>query len=138
MMRPQRFENITPPGDLLRRAVGIARVMPTGNAKEPSYLNAIRQLPCLQCGLEPCGEAAHVRFQSGTFGKHGGIGKKPADRWAVSLCRPCHMQQHHQGETEFWNGLGINPLLVASNLYAAKGDVVRMRAIVLVAIASRT
>ncbi|WP_256470504.1 hypothetical protein [Bradyrhizobium sp. 45] len=37
----------------------------------------------------------------------------------------------------FWAQLDINPLLVAQRLYAQRGNLVAMRAVVLVAIAER-
>lgn len=45
--------------------------------------------------------------------------------------------QHSRGERMFWAELGINPLLVAQRLYAQRGDLVAMRAVILVAIAER-
>ena len=137
---PQRIARVAPPGALLRRAVGIAQLMPGRGGDDRAYLDQIRQLPCLKCGMDRC-EAAHLRMQSAAHGKRSGIGKKPDDRWAVPLCAGCHRQdrgaQHRVGELVFWTLLGINPLLVASKLYAAKGDPVRMRAIVIQAIAER-
>ena len=41
-------------------------------------------------------ECAHVR--SGT---DGGMGMKPSDRWAVSLCEHHHREQHQLGERAF-------------------------------------
>ena len=43
-------------------------------------------------------EAAHVRLGSGA-----GIGQKPDDWRAVSLCRDCHAMQHRVGEKLFWS-----------------------------------
>lgn len=142
MIRPQRFENIEPPGELLRRAVGIAQALPTIQGdRDPIFLAQVRQLPCLRCGLEPCGEVSHIRSQSGTFNKRSGMGRKPPDRFVTPLCGDCHREEraalHRVGERIFWMLIGINPLLVAAKLYAAKGDIVRMRAIVLTAIAER-
>jgi hypothetical protein len=69
------------------------------------------------------------------------MGKKPPDRWAVPLCGDCHREDpialHRVGEELFFHRLGINPLLVASQLRAAKGDIVRMRAVIFQAIANR-
>lgn len=108
--------------------------------EDPDHLALIRQLPCLYCGYEPS-EAAHVRIASAAFGKASGLGKKPADRWAVPLCAQCHRlgkhAQHNRGEAAFWQGIGINPLIVATQLYARRGDAVAMRHIVIVAIANR-
>jgi hypothetical protein len=111
-----------------------------GNA-DPAYLAMIRELPCLKCGLEPCGEAAHVRITSAAFHKRGGMGRKPADRWTAPLDRGCHQTDrdalHRVGEYLFWATLGINPLLICERLYAHRGDLVAMRAVVLTAIADR-
>jgi hypothetical protein len=139
---PQRLARIAPPGTLLRRAVGIVRTTPQrDDGKDAAYLDQIRQLPCLCCGMDPSGEAAHIRYNSGAHGKHNGLGKKPSDRFTAPPCGSCHREDrgalHRVGELVFWTLLGIDPLLVASKLYAAKGDLVRMRAIVLLAIAER-
>jgi hypothetical protein len=137
---PQRLAQPTAPGVLLKRLYAVARQLQLIDS-DPAYLRMVRQLPCLSCGLEPCGEAAHVRGQSGAYGKRSSMGRKPSDRWAVPLCGDCHREDpialHRVGEELFFHRLGINPLLVASQLRAAKGDVVRMRAIVLLAIAER-
>jgi hypothetical protein len=135
---PQRLAQPTMPGALLKRLYAVARQLQLIDS-DPAYLRMVRQLPCLGCGLEPCGEAAHIRGQSGAYGKRSSMGKKPPDRWAVSLCGDCHREGplalHRVGEELFFHRLGINPLLVASQLRAAKGDLVRMRAIVLLAMA---
>jgi len=136
---PQRLALDAAPGALLK---GFARAVPITHsaAHELSYLALIRQLPCLKCGLEDSSEAAHLRQQSAAHGKRGGIGKKPEDRWALPLCggpQGCHAEQHKIGERVFWDGIGINPHLVCEKLYAQKGDVVAMRAVVLGAIAER-
>jgi len=79
---------------------------------------------------------------SAAFGKSLRIGKRPEDRWALPLCRDDHLNarhaQHRQSEAQFWTALGISPLIVATNLYAKRGDLVAMRAVVMVAIANRT
>jgi hypothetical protein len=136
---PQRLAKIAPHGTLLKRTMSLEALRQP--EAQPSYLAMIRLLPCLKCGLEDSSEAAHIRMNSGAHGKHNGMGKKPDPRWTVPLCAACHREdndsQHKVGELAFWNLLGINPLLVATRLYGAKGDVVRMRAIVLSAIAER-
>jgi hypothetical protein len=91
--------------------------------------------------MEPCGEAAHVRQNSAAFNKRGGMGKRPADKWALPLCPDCHTRdrdsQHKIGELQFWHDAGLSPLLVCERLYAARGDVVRMRAVVVAAIGEK-
>ena len=143
---PQRLTPPAAPGALLKRAFGLAQRVKTREAvaRDPVYLNLVRQMPCLKCGMEPppvC-EAAHVRMQSGAHGKTSGMRKTPDDKWALPLCAACHRldrdAQHNIGEALFWHILGINPILTCTRLYGARGDIVRMRAVALRAIAERT
>jgi hypothetical protein len=59
-------------------------------------------------------EVAHVRNGSGA-----GIGQKPDDCRAVSLCKLCHKVQHSVGEQSFWAsyaaqaGHGVEDLIKA-------------------------
>ncbi len=142
--RPQRVIPLAPVGSLLKR-ITVAAPRGRGLAEpseggDPGYLEGVRTLPCLKCGTDPS-EAAHIRFASAAFGKASGLGRKPPDKFAVPLCADCHrlskQAQHTMGERQFWDGLGINPLIVAEQLYAQRHDLVAMRAIVLVAIAER-
>ena len=141
--RPKRLQPPVPPGALLKRSAEYPRprLSKTEADEDPTYLALVRQLPCLYCGLDPCGEAAHLRLASAAFGKASGLGKEPADRWALPLCgidhRTARHAQHNRSEAEFWASLGINAPLVATRLHAARGDLVRMRAVVFVAIAER-
>jgi hypothetical protein len=144
MMRPlpQRFLSPAPVGTLFKRAEGIARTMSRGALPdEEDYLKLVRALPCLKCAMEPAGEAAHVRLNSGVFNKRQAMAKKPDPKWTLPLCSGCHWRDrgalHRSGEYLFWQDVGLNPLLVCDRLYAARGDVPRMRAIALVAIAER-
>ena len=135
---PQRIKAPEPPGLLLKRVFDRAKKLRlAGMTNDPAYLAMVRQCPCLDCGMDPCGEAAHVRIQSAAHGKRGGIGKKPADRWAVSLCHSCHMEQHKVGELLFWHRIGLSPLAVCERLYAQRGDIVAMRAVIFGAIGER-
>jgi len=139
---PQRLAAAAPPGSLLKRtAVQPRMVRQEVAGRDLPYLALVRQLPCLKCGDDPCGEAAHVRFASAAFGKASGLGRKPSDVHSVPLCPGCHRldrdAQHARGEREFWDSIGINPLIVARDLYAQRGDLVAMRAVVMVAIAER-
>lgn len=139
--RPQRLTRPAPAGSLLKRATAPTATARTSHHGEPDYLTLVRSLPCLSCGMEPC-EAAHVRFASAAFGKASGLQKKPEDKWALSLCASCHRlardAQHNRNEQEFWNSLGVNPLVTCEKLYAQRGDLVAMRAVVFVAIAERS
>jgi hypothetical protein len=56
-------------------------------------------------------EAAHVRNGSGA-----GIGTKPDDFRAVSLCggvEGCHAKQHRVGEATFWAGRDVEAIIRA-------------------------
>lgn len=140
--RPQRILLPSAPGSLLKRfAAPAPRMRAIEGERDSGYLALVRQCPCLKCGMEPS-EAAHVRFASAAFGKASGLGKKPADSYSVPLCAGCHRldrdAQHSRSEKLFWHELGINPLIVAEQLYAARSDLVAMRAVVFVTIAGRS
>ena len=139
---PQRFAVTAVPGELLKRMHALAQRVRAQPDRDPEHLAMIRQLPCLKCGLEPCGEAAHVRRQSAAHGKRGGLQRKPPDRFSVPLCGACHRLDHdalHQiGEDFFFHLLRIDGLRAAERLYACRGDLVAMRAEALRVIAERT
>jgi hypothetical protein len=90
--------------------------------------------------MEPS-EAAHVRMSSAAYGKTSGLQKKPADSWALPLCADDHRlarhAQHNQGEARFWADLGINPFITCVRLYAQRGDLVAMQAVIFLTIATR-
>jgi hypothetical protein len=125
---------------MLKTVSSAPRVRKTETDSDPAYLAMVRQCPCLHCGMEPS-EAAHIRYASAAHGKASGLNKKPADKWALPLCAQDHRlardAQHNRGEQEFWHALGIHPLICAEQLYAQRGDLVAMRAVVFVTIAQR-
>lgn len=140
---PKRLQPPAPPGALLKRASDQPQRKRFGSNKdEPDYLALVRRLPCLYCGVEPCGEAAHVNFSSAEFGRVNALGKRPHDKFSLPLCRDDHQNarhaQHKGNEQAFWDGLGISAYLVASQLYAQRGDFVAMHAVVIRAIAERS
>lgn len=148
MSRAEHVTRLANPGSLLKRPrEQRVRRLPFRSARETdaSYLDLIRQLPCLCCGLEAnppyLNDPAHVRMNSAAFGKRQAVGQKPDDRWALSLCRACHTDdpdsQHKIGEQEFWRRVGLNPLLVCEALQKAAPDLVKMRYVVIDAIAKR-
>jgi hypothetical protein len=141
LSRPQRPFPPSPVGSLLKRASVSPpqpREKPIGDA---DYLSLVRDLPCLHCGMEPS-EAAHLRLSSAAYGKTSGLGRKPESRWVLPLCAEHHRlgraAQHNQGEAEFWASLGINPLMAATMLWEARGDLVRMTSVVHVIISQRS
>ena len=82
------------------------------------HLAFVRQLPCVACGKAAPSDAAHVRT-----GTDGGVGIKPGDRYAVTLCAACHAKQHRIGELTFWSALRIDPVNVALRLWTISTDV---------------
>jgi hypothetical protein len=92
----------------------------------PGFLAFIRTRPCCSCGATGRTQAAHVRFGSAIYGKRAAGGaEKPSDMHAVPLCGPllgvspgCHAVQHSMNEQQFWLQRGIDPLWVASQLWA--------------------
>jgi hypothetical protein len=139
---PQRILHFAPPGSLLKRNAAATRPQPRPDDghTDTAYLAQVRALNCLKCGMEPS-EAAHVRYASTAHGKASGMQKRPADRWALPLCAGCHRlarhNQHSQGERQFWDAIDINPLMVCAELYAVRGDLVAMQAVITKAIAGR-
>ncbi|HYM31826.1 MAG TPA: hypothetical protein VEU47_11025 [Candidatus Cybelea sp.] len=140
--RPRRLTPPAPYGSQLKCNAVPAPPRKTESGKDADYLALIRQLPCLYCGVEPCGEAAHVRLASAAFGKSSGLGKKPDDCWALPLCGEDHRNarhaQHKRSEAEFWASLGINPLIVCERLFKQRGDYAAMRMVIVVAISERS
>ena len=96
----------------------VAPRMPKPNLRRRGHhLAFVRQLPCVACGKAAPSDAAHVRT-----GTDGGVGIKPADRYAVPLCTACHARQHRIGELTFWSALRIDPLNVALRLWTVSAD----------------
>lgn len=80
----------------------------------PAHLNWVRRHACCACGATAGIEAAHVR--TGTFG---GMGMKPSDKWALSLCGECHSLQHRLGEQSFSALKAIDMRELAEAFYRA-------------------
>jgi hypothetical protein len=119
------------PGSLLKgeRKPGAKR------DKRPDYLALVRRCPCLGCDHDQKCEAAHVRYMA-TLQRDikpiTGIGIKPDDLWALPLCAGCHHRQHEIGEHVFWDGLGLNPLTIAMDLWGCF-SIEQMRAVIFAA-----
>ncbi|MDQ2079523.1 hypothetical protein RA307_04955 [Xanthobacteraceae bacterium Astr-EGSB] len=135
-----RISPIAPPGSLLKVAPREHATKPARRPKstkgrdlDAKHLALVRRCPCLSCDADPAGEAAHVRM-SGPDKPMPGAGAKPSDRFALPICPACHTRgaraQHRVGEARFWRGLGLDPLLICAELYAASPDIEAMRAVV--------
>lgn len=140
IIMPRTLATRAPYGSLLKppridRSAQRKQFRASGPETDPAYLALIRQCPCMRCGLDPAGIAAHVRMNSAALGKRQALGQKPADCWTLPLCRGCHTDdhdsQHKLGEDEFWRRLGLPPLRVCVDIQKVAGDLVAMRAKVL-------
>lgn len=132
-MTTQRCSPIAPIGSLLKGSKPEKR-KPSPAGRDPrqhdrGHLAAIRKCPCVICGREPCGTAAHVRMTAP--GKpNPGIGAKPHDRYTVPLCDKHHKVQHGMGEAKFWQGVRIDAIALAAALFARSPDIDKMRKVV--------
>lgn len=97
-----------------------------GRERDNAHLAFIRRLPCVATYAETgklrfgC-QAAHVRMVR--EGKPGGMGVKPSDKWTVPLTPEMHDRQTNRGgERGFWHALGIDPVVLAQQIYAVSGD----------------
>lgn len=81
--------------------------------RSQAHLSFVRKHRCcvVDCSSSEFGfrtEAAHVRLGSGA-----GMGQKPDDWRAVSLCPHHHRMQHERGEESFWRGCDVEALIAA-------------------------
>jgi hypothetical protein len=79
--------------------------------RSQAHCNFVRSHACTNCGSTVNIEAAHVRNGSGA-----GIGTKPDDFRAVSLCGGvdgCHAKQHRVGEKTFWKDRDVEAIIQA-------------------------
>lgn len=78
-----------------------------GRWRSQAHLTFVRSHFCCIEGCQDMPiEAAHVRIGSGA-----GIGQKPHDFRAVSLCKAHHAKQHEVGERTFWSGIDVEGLI---------------------------
>lgn len=86
--------------------------------EDAGHLKFLHTLPCIvsgQHGVDP----AHIRYANRRYGKREtGGAERPDDMWCVPLSRKFHDMQHDMNEEEFWADFNIDPLAVASHLYA--------------------
>jgi hypothetical protein len=81
--------------------------------RDKDHIHFVRKQPCLVCGRHPV-DAHHLRFA-----QHSALGRKVSDEFTVPLCRVHHREVHRHGdETGWWSESGLDPLAVASRLWA--------------------
>ena len=95
---------------------------------DKAFLAFVREKACCVCGHHPPNQAAHIRMADFGRGKrHTGMGEKSSDRWCVPLCAGCHLDNrvsvHKMGEQRFWWEVGLDPFVIAIELYAEFGSV---------------
>ena len=89
----------------------------------------IRLLPCCLCRKRVGGEIHHLKHGTGQRG----MGLRSPDMYGVPVCRYCHEEVEAAGtkrEPEhFQTHAGLDPLVLASRLWAVRGDVEQMHAV---------
>lgn len=80
--------------------------------RDKQHLRFVALQPCLACSKRPA-DAHHLGFAQPRA-----LGLKASDEFTVPLCREHHRDLHHSGnEQSWWHEMGIDPLLVARNLW---------------------
>ena len=95
-----------------------------------AHLALIRKLPCCISGKMPGGEAHHLKSGTGERG----MGLRSTDRWAVPMAHDPHMEVERIGsrnELTWFQAHGIDPVVLAQDLWAATGDLPKMTRIVI-------
>jgi ERF superfamily len=81
--------------------------------RDREHLRFVASQPCLVCGRTPS-DPHHVKFAEQLA-----MGRKVSDRFSVPVCRLHHRELHRRGnERVWWQSQGIDPLLIAANLWA--------------------
>ena len=113
---------------------GLAKIKAkSGNSKwredrpgmSEAHLALIRQMPCVECLKIPCGEAHHLKANTGERG----MAVRSTDRHALPLCHEHHMAVEAVGakrETKYFQDLGFDPIELAQDLWSATGDLPKM------------
>jgi len=70
--------------------------------RSKKHLMKLAEMPCMFCGLDPCGEPHHIRSKT-----NGGMGMKPSDYFTITTCHRCHSRIHHEGEGPFFAEYGL-------------------------------
>lgn len=107
---------------IAHQAASPAPVPKAKAAKSKGYLAFLHQLPCAVTGVRIV-EAAHLSMAAPQYGHYGrGKSAKVADRWALPVSPEQHRRQHSMNEREYWNGVGINPHVLALTLWGLWSD----------------
>jgi hypothetical protein len=80
--------------------------------RDKDHRKFVASQPCIVCGRTPS-EAHHIRFAQPRA-----LGRKVSDEYTVPVCRVHHRDLHRYGdEASWWAGVGIDPLLIALELW---------------------
>ncbi len=80
--------------------------------RDKAHLRFVATRACLVCGRQPS-DPHHLRFA-----QRRALGRKVSDEFTVPLCRSHHRELHRAGnESRWWSGLGINPIVIAQELW---------------------
>ena len=81
--------------------------------RDRDHLRFVAAQPCLVCGRAPS-DPHHIKFAEQRT-----VGRKVSDRFTVPICRLHHRELHRRGnERAWWDGQGIDPLIVAATLWS--------------------
>jgi hypothetical protein len=81
--------------------------------RDKAHLKFVATQACLICGRQPS-DPHHLRFAQPRA-----LGRKVSDEFTVPLCRTHHRAVHRSGnEQEWWKPYNLDPLTVASALWA--------------------
>lgn len=94
----------------------------TPRLHDEKYLRWLRRRPCEACGKPaPC-DAAHIKSANLALEKPFSGAMKPDDKWALSLCRSCHIRQHAHGDEQGWFAAqSVEPFKTCTRLYREFG-----------------
>jgi ERF superfamily len=81
--------------------------------RDKAHIKFVCKQPCLVCGRRPS-DPHHLRFAQTPA-----LGRKVSDQFTVPLCRVHHRDVHRcSDECEWWTKSGVDPLAIASALWA--------------------
>jgi hypothetical protein len=81
--------------------------------RDRDHLRFVAAQPCLVCGRTPS-DPHHIKFA-----EQRAMGRRVSDRFTVPICRLHHRELHRRGnERAWWQKQGIDPLVVATSLWA--------------------
>jgi hypothetical protein len=122
-------ETPAPTATVVRRRRVAAKTI---RLRDKEHCRFVARQPCVVCGRTPA-EAHHIRFAQPRA-----LGRKVSDEYAVPVCRVHHRDLHGYGdEAPWWAGVGIDPLLLALELWRRSRLTYSLAATEVRAVASR-